>query len=58
MNQEIEEKLEKAIKERDEWRDCATKLVDSSGWHDQWPQAVANYRKLKKKTDGEISLIS
>jgi hypothetical protein len=35
--------------ERNKWRDCATKLVESSGWHDQWPQAVAHYRKLKEE---------
>jgi len=30
------------------WEACADRLVSSSGWHDQWPAAVANYRKLKK----------
>ena len=49
MNDTAEEKLDKITKERDQWRDCATKLVESSGWHDQWPQAVAHYRKLKEE---------
>jgi hypothetical protein len=30
------------------WEECADRLVNSSGWHDQWPQAVAHYRKLKE----------
>ena len=33
------------------WEDCADRLVSSSGWHDQWPTAVANYRKLKKSKE-------
>jgi hypothetical protein len=36
-------------RERDRWKDCADRLVASSGWHDQWPQAVAHYRKLKEE---------
>jgi hypothetical protein len=49
MNETTEEKLDKITKERDQWRDCANKLVESSGWHDLWPQAVAHYRKLKEE---------
>jgi hypothetical protein len=48
-NETTEEKLDKITKERDRWKDCATKLVESSGWHDLWPQAVAHYRKLKEE---------
>jgi hypothetical protein len=33
------------------WEACADRLVSSSGWHDQWPMAVANYRKLKSKSE-------
>jgi hypothetical protein len=47
--QRIAEGLLQTIKERDQWRDCADRLVASSGWHDQWPQAVAHYRKLKEE---------
>ena len=36
-------------RERDRWKDCADRLVASSGWNDQWPQAVAHYRKLKEE---------
>lgn len=49
MNETIEEKLDKATKERDKWKECADRLVASSGWHDQWPQAVSHYRKLKEE---------
>ena len=49
MNDTTEEKLDKITKERDRWKDCADRLVASSGWHDQWPQAVAHYRKLKEE---------
>jgi hypothetical protein len=31
------------------WKECADRLVNSSGWHDMWPQAVAHYRKLKEQ---------
>ena len=48
MNDTTEE-IDKITKERDQWKDCATKLVESSGWHDLWPQAVAHYRKLKEE---------
>ena len=35
--------------ERDEWRQCAEKLYNSSGWHDEWPIAVQNYKKIKNE---------
>jgi hypothetical protein len=49
--QRIAEGLLQTIKERDQWRDCADRLVASSGWHDQWPKAVAHYRKLKEELE-------
>ena len=35
--------------ERNEWRECAEKLYNSSGWHDEWPIAVQNYKKIKNE---------
>ena len=45
----LERERDEAREDSDQWKDCATKLVASSGWHDQWPQAVAHYRKLKEE---------
>jgi hypothetical protein len=38
------------------WKECADRLVNSSGWHDMWPQAVAHYRKLKAKEECSTSI--
>ena len=46
---DMEMQRDEAREDSDQWKDCATKLVESSGWHDQWPQAVAHYRKLKEE---------
>ena len=45
----LRKELDDAREDSDQWKDCATKLVESSGWHDLWPQAVAHYRKLKEE---------
>jgi hypothetical protein len=43
---EFAEDLEREL---NEWRNCADRLYNSSGWHDEWPMAVQHYKQLKKK---------